>query len=42
VRELFAREARDGVPVTDLDVRAPTLEDSYLALVERTGQEVAA
>jgi ABC-2 type transport system ATP-binding protein len=42
VRELFAREGRDGVPVCDLDVRTPTLEDSYLALVERTGQEVPA
>ena len=35
VRELFAAERRDGVRITDLDVRVPTLEDSYLALVAR-------
>jgi ABC-2 type transport system ATP-binding protein len=37
VRQLFATERRDGLRVTDLDVRVPTLEDSYLALVERAG-----
>jgi len=39
VRELFARERRDGMRITDLTVRVPTLEESYLALVERAEQE---
>jgi ABC-2 type transport system ATP-binding protein len=41
VRELFAAERRDGVRITDLDVRVPTLEDSYLALVERAALDEA-